>query len=332
MSIVPLLQMKFIPNPSFPLQLKDIKQANIASPAQPKPSEEVPTILAKSLSSEPEIKPAETLFITFENPSSEVNSINNSHRLSYNRWTLTFYYQLIFALQRLQRARERLEARRAADRSRHSESAIRARMADREAQVMAEISAMARNTPLIPADSVVFTDVEVRIFKILNSTWEGDVHQIPYLLFFSSLRIQASLCTQLTVETECWASVKETPALRRNPSVQVLLDLDKPRPQLERPQQELPEYLLQQPPLVAVEVIVCHDRRHWHDLRLVDQSHRVVGLDLPREVGLHRLTEDGRLRLQQGKYLHQGLLLVDSVMDLAYPVSLIYYCLALTHL
>ncbi|VUZ48813.1 unnamed protein product [Hymenolepis diminuta] len=65
--------------------LKEVKQANIASLAQPKSSEEVPTIPAKSISSEPEIKPAETLFISFENPSSEVNSTNNSHRLSYNR-------------------------------------------------------------------------------------------------------------------------------------------------------------------------------------------------------------------------------------------------------
>ncbi|VDN96486.1 unnamed protein product, partial [Rodentolepis nana] len=111
--------------------IEEIKQVDTASPPDYKPFEEVPTIPAESPTPEPEIKPAETLFITFENPSSE----------------------------RLQRARERLEARRAADRSKHSESAIRARIADREAQVMAEISAMARNTPSVPADSNVFSDI-----------------------------------------------------------------------------------------------------------------------------------------------------------------------------
>ncbi|KAM7537920.1 hypothetical protein Aperf_G00000069860 [Anoplocephala perfoliata] len=95
-------------------------------------ADEIPTTPTRPPPAEPEVKPAETLFITFENPSSE----------------------------RLQRARERLEARRAADRSKLSESTLRARMAGREAQVMAEISAMARNAPSLPADSASSADIE----------------------------------------------------------------------------------------------------------------------------------------------------------------------------
>ncbi|VDM16231.1 unnamed protein product [Hydatigera taeniaeformis] len=115
------------------LSTPEINPLEPISPLETKTSDNHTHTATESPSPEPEvIKPAEKLFITFESPTSE----------------------------RLQRARERLEARRAADRSRLTESALRARMADQESQFLAELSEMARNVPTLPADGVFPTDIE----------------------------------------------------------------------------------------------------------------------------------------------------------------------------
>ncbi|KAL5110736.1 Patronin [Taenia crassiceps] len=115
------------------LSTPEIKPLEPISPPGSKATDNHTDTATESPSPEPEvIKPAEKLFITFENPTSE----------------------------RLQRARERLEARRAADRSRLTESTLRARMADQESQFLAELSEMARNVPTLPVDGVFPTDIE----------------------------------------------------------------------------------------------------------------------------------------------------------------------------
>ncbi|KAL5966818.1 Calmodulin-regulated spectrin-associated protein 1 [Taenia solium] len=115
------------------LSTPEIKPLEPMSPPGSKATDNTTDTPTESPSLEPEvIKPAEKLFITFENPTSE----------------------------RLQRARERLEARRAADRSKLTESALRARMADQESQFLAELSEMARNVPTLPADGAFLTDIE----------------------------------------------------------------------------------------------------------------------------------------------------------------------------
>ncbi|VDK41744.1 unnamed protein product [Taenia asiatica] len=126
------------------LSTPEIKPLEPMSPPGSKAMDNNTYTATESPSLEPEvIKPAEKLFITFENPTSEF----------FNEW------------QRLQRARERLEARRAADRSRLTESALRARMADQESQFLAELSEMARNVPTLPADGAFLTDIENYPFK-----------------------------------------------------------------------------------------------------------------------------------------------------------------------
>ncbi|KAH9282858.1 Calmodulin-regulated spectrin-associated protein 1-B [Echinococcus granulosus] len=115
------------------LSTPEIKPLEPISPPESRATDDHIEAAIESPSPEPEvIKPAEKLFITFENPTSE----------------------------RLQRARERLEARRAADRSRLTESALRARMADQESQFLSELSEMARNVSILPTDDVFSTDIE----------------------------------------------------------------------------------------------------------------------------------------------------------------------------
>uniref|UniRef100_A0A5K3EVK9 CKK domain-containing protein n=1 Tax=Mesocestoides corti TaxID=53468 RepID=A0A5K3EVK9_MESCO len=134
--------------PSPPIEKHSVN----ASLLESEPKEPQDDSVTKSLSSEPEvIKPAEKLFITFENPTSE----------------------------RLQRARERLEARRAADRSKLTESVIRARIADREAQFFEEVSQMSRKVQHLPPDSVPSTDPESDNSGFpVHTTIDGDTGRI----------------------------------------------------------------------------------------------------------------------------------------------------------
>lgn len=65
--------------------------------------------------------------------------------------------QPLFPFKRMQRARERLEARRAAERTRRTESALRTRLANQEAEILQDISRMAPTDPPISTDPEVCT-------------------------------------------------------------------------------------------------------------------------------------------------------------------------------
>lgn len=182
---------------------------------------------------------------------------------------------------------------------------------------MAEISAMTRNAPSLPADSAFSADAEVRIF--LTRIILKLRHSQHPVIFTSSPRIQASLCTQLT-ETESvrWAWEARSPI--RGPYVRVRHEIDRPPLQqlLGTPQQVY--HLL--PQLMVVEVFGHRDRHLLRNSTLVGLSRLAVKIDPLLEVMSPRQTEGRKPRLRIDKDRHHDHLPGNSVTVLVYRVSL----------